>query len=339
MGAIGSFQLPAEASSKSLSPATLCMISGNGRSGSNRLLDILDLSEITACRNEPDEINGGRLSGFGFQLFNDQLQKPDIVELHRELIAAGYIRSDRDRFNRSEKQFLTPIGKSLLPVMARRKLRTLAHTTGLMRNPLEWKLPQVAINDNPILPIVKLNARPIWAEQVAKIEPGLRIVHNIRQPWKFLNSWYNRFILNQDTLAASFTEHFADVPLLLEYYGRNDSARLREGNLENIVEVELWRWRYVNERLMKFDTENARYLRVTYEDIDANPVSAAHQVYEFLDLDLSPKVEEDIANLKNTLFAKPHKNKLDTILVSKLMTSVLAESPLDQAFKGGLVMP
>ena len=330
--------MPAKASSKSPA-ATLCMISGKGRSGSNRLLDILDLSEITACRNEPDEADGGWLSGFGFQLFDDQLQKPDVVELHRELIAAGHIRSDRDRFNRSEKQFLTPIGKSLLPVMARRKLRTLAHCAGLMRNPLEWKLPQAAINDNPILPILKLNARPIWAEQVAKIDPGLRVVHNIRQPWKYLNSWYNRFIANQDTLAASFTEHFADVPLLLEYYGRNDSARLREGNIENIVEVELWRWRYVNERLMKLDTENARYLMVTYEDIDAHPVSAAHQIYEFLDLDISPKVEEGIANLKNTLFAEPHKNNLDADLVSKLMTRVLAQSPLDQAFKDGLMMP
>ena len=90
---------------------------------------------------------------------------------------------------------------------------------------------------------------------------------------------------------------------------------------------------------MKLDTENARYLMVTYEDIDANPVSAAHQIYEFLDLDISPKVEEGIANLKNTLFAEPHKNNLDADLVSKLMTRVLAQSPLDQAFKDGLMMP
>ncbi len=325
--------------SASKHPAKLCMIAGKGRSGSNRLLDIVDHSEFTACRSEANKISGGQLSMFGHQMFDHGMTDADVAALHKALIEAGSRRSERDRFNQSGKRFLTPIGKALLPLMAREKARRAMHSMGLMHNPSEWRLLQIALNKTPFLPVLKLNACPIWPEQIAKIEPGLRIVHNIRQPWNYLNGWYNRFIARQDAFYTSFTQNFADVPLILAYFGRSDSDRLSEPNLDNVVEVELWRWRYINERLMKADLQDGRYLRVTYEEIDADPLAATHRVFQFLDLAITPKVEAGVLRMENTLFASPHKKKLDRQVASRALETVLQNSDIEWAFENGIVAP
>ncbi|MEM0945906.1 MAG: hypothetical protein AAGK37_00760 [Pseudomonadota bacterium] len=318
-------------------PATLCMISGCGRSGSNRLLDILDFSAMTACRNEPDEIRGGRLNQIGYQLFDTGLGAPEVKTLHRALIEAGTVRSERDRFDHTNKQFLTSAGKALIPVMAVGRVRKLAHAVGIMNSPAEWNLPGFSLNDAPFLPVLKLNSRPIWAEQAAKAEPNLRLVHNIRQPWDYLNSWFNRFILRNDNVAGSFTEHFGDVPRVLEFFGRDDADRLGDPSIQNIVEVELWRWRYTNERLMRLGSEHVRYLRVTYGEVDEDVLATARSLYEFLGLPITPNIETGIASMRNKIFPNPHKRRLEDDVVRAAMDIALADCPLETVFPNGFL--
>jgi len=302
------------------------------------MLDIIDFSESTACRNEPNEVEGSWLSGFGYELLDEGLDSFKVAELHGKVLNSGYIRSDRDRF-RTSKKFLTPLGKAYLPIISRRKVRKSLSYVGSMRNPHEWKLPRLAMNAKPFLPVLKLNSCPIWAEKLVQLDPNVLILHNIRQPYAYLNSWYNRFIHKQKTASKSFIENFSDVPCLLQYFGRSDSARLSEVNLENIVEVELWRWRYVNERIANIEDSTDQYLRVNYEEVDAGPVCAAHKVYNFLGIDFSESIINQIEVQKNVLFPKRHGFELDPHLIIKLMGRVLEDSPLDQAFEGGFVRP
>ncbi len=54
------------------------LISGKGRSGSNRLLDIFDASRETACRSEVNEIPGSAFHGIGGTLFADDFAPPSV---------------------------------------------------------------------------------------------------------------------------------------------------------------------------------------------------------------------------------------------------------------------
>ncbi|WP_308917701.1 sulfotransferase [Jannaschia sp. LMIT008] len=308
------------------------LISGNGRSGSNRLLDMFDESDRTVCRSEVNAIGAGDFVGIGGTLFADDAP-PDLSDrLRRAIARARRRRSERDHFDKLGKAFFRPAARAAVPLMARSRARRLAVRAGVMRDAAEWTLPPATFDraalDAATL-VLKINAAPVWARALLCDHPGARVVHNIREPRGYLASWYNRF-LKGGAQTADFRSNFADVPRILSHFGRPAAAAddLREPTLPNMVEVEVWRWRHINELHQTLPGGPDRVCRIGYGTIDADPRAAARMLYGFAGLPLGPATEEAIAGMRNTLFAKKHADALDPAIVDAALRRVLSDSPL-----------
>jgi len=309
------------------------LVSGSGRSGSNRVLDIFDQSSRTACRNEANEVPGGEFHAIGGLFFEDNLTESDYSALTAALRRAGLRRSSRDRLDQYRKDYLNPISRPFLRAMSKTRLRRVFVTLGVMANENEWALPASVLNRDrldDIRPVIKLLGCQTWAEVLINRDKNCQIVHNLRGPLPFLQSWFNRFILKSESQYASFTQHFDDVPRILRFFGRDDAERLREPRVENLIEVEIWRWRYINERLLALSSHPGQYMLVTYNEVDRDPVSVAERLYDFAGLPMDEEAAVGIQNMRNTLFAKPHETNLDTDVSVRLIDEVLKDSPLGE---------
>ncbi|MDG4649648.1 sulfotransferase domain-containing protein [Roseibacterium sp. SDUM158017] len=306
------------------------LISGKGRSGSNRLLDILDASRSTVCRSEINEIPGSVFAGIGGELFSGDFGPQQLAALRQAISGAVTRRSARDRLSQRDKDYLTAAGRAGIGSLEKARLRRALSAVGLLDGEHEWRLPPVFLKRDAISGarlVLKLNSSPSWAAALAHADDRCRVLHNVRDPFGYLQSWYNRFIGN-GVGTASFRANFRDVPRILAHFGRDDANRLAEPTDENLVEVELWRWRYVNESLQSIAASSGRYLLVTYSEIETDPLGAAGRMFEFAGLPLESGEEARIRALQNVLFSSPHKTHLDPDMCARLIDGVLEDSPL-----------
>ena len=311
---------------------TYVVISGNGRSGSNRVLDIYDASRSTVCRNEVNEIEDTEFNRIGGSLFEEDLDPIHLTSLHAALRRAGTRRSQRDRLNQTDKSFLTVAEKLMLNLTKHTSVRHALSAVGLIEKPSEWALTGFG-SDLTAPPgarlVLKLNSCPGWTAALAVGDSACRVVHNIRDPQDYLQSWYNRFIQNGFG-TRSFEENFEDVPRILAYFGRDKAERLREPSEDNVVEVEVWRWRFINERLRELASLDARYLMVTYAEVEADAGAVARRLFELAGLPLDKAADARIRTMRNTLFARPHKTALNSDLCQRTIDKVLEDSPLKE---------
>lgn len=307
------------------------IIAGNGRSGSNRLLDFLDKSTLTICRNEPNKIVGGEFFDIGHEYLAQGFKHDQLDQLLLALHRATIRRSSRDRLDFKNKTYINRSGKVLLPLMEKQKIRQLLMGLSIIQDQNEWTLHHSFMKPE-IFPqsllVLKLIACPVWAKALIKKSPHIRILHNIRNPIEYLNSWYNRFILN-GVGYKSFKQNFSDMPKIFEYFGKPIPTGLDSVTVENLVEVELWRWRYVNEFIYNHAGCSDRYLMVTYADIEHDPKVVLKKVYDFANLTLDDKMLESVHSMKNKLFSKPHTDRLDQALCARLLGKVMTGSTLN----------
>lgn len=313
---------------------TYVLISGKGRSGSNRLLDILDTSRRTVCRSEPNEIKASMFSGIGGELFVEDFGPDALNSLETALAGAATRRSARDRVNQTDKAYLTALGRAALPSLGKARFRRALTAMKILESEGEWRLPAAFMRrerSSDVLPVLKLNSTPAWAVALAKADERALILHNIRDPFDYLQSWYNRFIISKSG-TKSFEKNFQDVPKLLAFFDRTGAERLREPTDANLIEVELWRWRYINEVLLSLRDRRDQYLIMTYSEIEADLLGAARRVFAFAGLPFDHAEEVRIGNLSNVLFQVPHRAQLDPVSCRATMAKVLEDSPLKTLF-------
>ncbi len=307
------------------------LISGNGRSGSNRLLDILDRSSETACRNEMNGVVNGHFDNIGGMLFAEDMTPERIAKLEHAVAQAGMRRSDRDRPPKARKTYFRPhlISDAMHWATSKDRLRFALARTPILAAHNEWDLPGWYTDRTKLrsaLSVLKLNAGPAWTLHLHNTDPEGRIIHNIRHPRDYLNSWYNRFAKDQDH--AYFETYWSDVPRFFEHFGKGDPDYLHDFSKESVMEIELWRWRYTNETLHEGLKGSERAMTITYADIDDDPGAAAQQVYAFAGLPYNDQVAELVQTMRNTLFAKKHTVKLEDDLIDRLVDKVMDGSSL-----------
>jgi hypothetical protein len=315
-------------------PDPYVLISGNGRSGSNRLLDMFDASPRTVCRSELNETPDSDFHTIGGDRVPGDLEDARLAALQAAIARAKTRRGARDRLGQTDKSYLTPLGRLALPMMEKTRLRRGVAAVGLMRRTGEWTLPAPCLRPAPLQEarlILKLNSAPTWAVALAERDPNCRILHNIRDPLSYLKSWYARFIHNNAGFRL-FEAQFGEVPAILAQFGRDDAERLRPATLENLVEVEIWRWRALNETLYGLATRPGQYLRVTYDAVGADPLATAERIYDFVGLPMEQRAVARIRAQRNTLFRTPHATDLDLDLCTRLRDQVLQGSPLNALF-------
>lgn len=307
------------------------LIAGNGRSGSNRLLDILDQSPRTVCRNEMNAVMGGEFNEIGGLLFLEDMTDARAQKLNGAIGRAKRRRSERDRAAKVVKDHYRKqwLGDVIHLAMSKSKLRAAMARTPLLKSDQEWNVPTLITDPKKLaeaILVLKLNAGPAWAVYLHQKDPEARIIHNIRDPRAYLNSWYNRFAADKD--AAHFEKHFRDIPRIFAHFDSGDYGRLRDFSQESRMEIELWRWRYTNEILHTALLGSDRAMTITYKAIDKDPVGAAEQIYAVAGLELNDQTRKMVKSMRNTLFAKKHSIKLENDHIDAMIERVLDGSPL-----------
>lgn len=303
------------------------VIYSSGRSGSNRLLDILDQHGRTNCRNEPDA-DDPEIGNLWSATKTSGLPE-DFFEQWANLIENSAVRKGaRDRYDYLEnKMYLRPfLGKLWVELARRGKLRFLLF--GKSGN--VWPISRMALkkdNSASILPVLKVSGLPMWFIEPHFAIQNQWIVHNMRSPQEYLNSWYNRFVrksgLTDEEMynlvleSRSWMRRQAGLPEFSSPYSFRD-----------LLAVELWGWRFMNETLYEALNGSPRYLPIRYHDVSKDKIAVARRIFDFVGLEFGSRERERIDKMQQTLFTNPHVEKLDQGLVNDVIDEILGDSSL-----------
>lgn len=271
------------------------LILGQGRSGTNWLLDLLDLSPGTFCRNEPNELRDSPFRMLPCEWLRQGIDEVMEREWDRVITQTVKRRGNRDRRIRVPKVSDSKVSRYLhlsnihMVVKGSRKLRSLfpAHFTE------EWDVPRWLQNSGrPGVPVLKLNMVPGWGNWVLRNRPQAGVFHIVRHPGGFLNSWRKRYLNTADEVKT-----LADNRKRLQAIAGNDSDwKTLFGDIGHmsLEESELWFWRYANETIYEAGKGSPKYKLMVYEDIVSKPVDTIREAFSFCGLEWNSATEKHI---------------------------------------------
>lgn len=309
------------------------IITGHGRSGTNLVLDLLDCSSTTICRNEPNEVTRSSFRNLKDGFFPPDNPEEDAPEFGRVLAASKERMSPRDRFPVDYKRhYRNRFGlKRFLDIRGRRPgRRALALLRGADYSE-EWAIPHVFYDIDAFkaaLPVYKIL---LWSGRIAAshdVLTGQKVIHVVREPRSFIMSWYARYVVAvHGGEQKVFYDNMRSAQDISRHYG-HDPIDMRAFSVPGLIESELWRWRYVNEHLYDALKGSPRYLPVTYATVMSSKPEAARNMAAFCGLDYDPAFEKRVRGNENTLFAKRQDPILDRNMVDDLIATVMEGSTL-----------
>lgn len=295
------------------------LIIGNGRSGTNWLLSMLDASPQTHCRNEPQDIPSSPFHGLPHA---QHLQNEPEEMAHRwETFAkwTGTHMGERDHRIKAPKHHVYPISQRLgvayWPV--RPKIRKALKFVWPALNQGEWLMPWWIGRQEKLSQaygIFKVNDLRAWYVLWLLNEyPHLPIVHIVRHPGGQLNSGINRFFSN-------LSEHQLEQERQL-YIGILETAVQLDpswqdvfGNIRamELIEAVAWFWRYNNEEIFKAGQSCKNYMFLTYEQLARDPIGYAKRIYDFCDIPWNYDVQAEVTSgLSTSMWGKLSKKSND----------------------------
>ncbi|MGC3940443.1 hypothetical protein ACOTTU_21795 [Roseobacter sp. EG26] len=295
------------------------------------VLDLFDYHRNTFCRNEPNELVGTAFTGLGDNMFPEP-RAGDFDARWRQAIAHT-IRANgaRDRFGTEKDYFRAPwrahLGQSL---MSRQKFRArvLPRPQGQLVE--EWPCPALyydAAAQARALPVLKILLSPAWVLKAHDLIDTQLVVHVIRRPQGFAQSWWSRYVTG---IGGGPEKVFADnqpsLIRILQHFGREEEMPSHY-SLADLVVSELWRWRYMNEVLLDQMSGSDRYLTLAYEDVMHNKLPWAEKLYGFAGLEMTPACRQSISSMQNTLFKARKSDGLDPKMVEEAVAQVIGDSP------------
>jgi hypothetical protein len=314
-----------------MDPPRYVLIAGHGRSGTNWLLEILDQSRQTHCRNEPNECAGSALAALpqGWVSCPDRNARLEsewdeaIARTSRSFgIRDQRITVYKDHFSRAAQRMgLVRIARG------KRLRRALGPVMPSLRRE-EWPVPSWVINKRRqvrSLPIHKINMVPGWIVWVLRNRPEAHVVHIVRHPGGYLNSLMNRWWSTADMGAVE-----RENRELLDRVAACDPVWTdRFGDLGALspVETELWYWRCCGETIHRAGEGNPRYQLVKYEELTQNPLETSRSIYRGCGLDWDDAVEQAIrhSSSESPAIASAWRDKLSAEQV-KVVERILDDS-------------
>lgn len=318
-------------------------IVGHGRSGTNMVLDLFDCHRNTFCRNEPNELRGTAFAGLGDPMF--ATPDPALFEIAWRKAVAQTIRSSgaRDRFATDKDFFRSELRARLGQwVMARGRLRALMVPQENGETVEEWLSPALYYDSAALaraLPVLKMLLAPAWISHAHALVDTQHVVHVIRRPEGFVQSWWSRYVTGVGGGAEKvFADNQPSLRRILAHFDR--PAEMPEHySLEALVTSELWRWRYMNEVMLAQLARAPRYLKLAYEDVMADKPLWGDKIYAFAGLEMTPDCRQQIDNMQNTLFGRRKPDGLDPALVAGAVETVLHDSPWRAQLAEGALLP
>ena len=286
------------------------------------VLDMYDLHPNTHCRNEPD---GGTLLDGVEQFF--AVDVPDGFQ-EKWKAALGHVAATsgkRDRLPVRDKHFLKPglVSQFMNWGQSKRRMRP---WLGLGDD--DWPCP-VSVYDRAAfaraLPVFKIIVS--GSVVLAHEDPGQILVHVMRRPDAFLNSWYNRYVIRSGRRPETlFAESEPVRTRVLAHYGA-DPAPFETYSLQKLLESELWLWRYTNDRLYGLKG-SPRYLPLIYDDIRKNPVETAEAIYRHAGLDYDQALLDRHAHMEKRIFANKHSTTVPEDAIAAAIDMVCQDTGL-----------
>ncbi len=278
------------------------LVSGFGKSGSKRLLRILDLSPTTHCRNEPYNLCNSpfrRLCSFprGWVVLPDDEQI--MGEWWDEAVRWTIERAgERDHLPPPSKDHFYPAARrlGLVRLLSSRKARKALGIVAPSLRKDEWLFPRWIANKDRLLqstPVIKVNVAPAMTVWVLKHRPRSRVLHLVRHPAAVLHSWLVRYWAHHDGDEV----RLANVRRL-ETIGEIDPAwGTRFGDVGKLSagEAELWYWCYVNETIHEAGRGLSQYELVRDEDIARDGLGVARRLYDVCDIRWDETVERTLS--------------------------------------------
>lgn len=274
------------------------LIVGQGRSGTNWLLELFDQSPQTLCRNEPYGNAGSPL----IDLFPHRaIRRRDQSELARVWDEAAArtarCRGERDPVDRRGKRYVHALSRALglyRMVQGPRYRRALGGIIPSLRA-AEWPLPRWIYDSRRLadaLAVLKLNQAPGWTSFVLRERTDVPVFHIVRHPGGFLNSWAVRYLATRSAaqVEAENRERLRD----LAAEDAEWAERLGDIGGLRVDEAELWYWRYANETIWACGRERPAYHRTIYEALAAEPIPRMRELFDAAGLEWNRDIESAI---------------------------------------------
>ena len=274
------------------------IIIGQGRSGTNWLNELLDLSDSTYCRNEPHELIDSPVS---------------ILSKYRELISTDseYMETHWDDLmekigsRMGEIDFVIKVKKNYFRQYVQSfgfyrmfhgpKARYYLRSIFSSLKGDEWPIPSFILNLkkwNNCLKVFKFVQAPGWAGFLLKNRPDIPVLHIVRHPGGFLNSWSQRYLSLKDK-QKTLDDCRERIKRLVAH---SESWKKRIGDVDrlDLDTLELWYWCYANRELFELGQKKPNYILISYEELATEPVKVMKKIYSSLGLDFTPEIESKI---------------------------------------------
>jgi hypothetical protein len=271
------------------------IIAGQGRSGTNWLHEILDYSPRTHCRNEPNELTGSAFSALpcGWPVGLD-LEGVWDETVRRSTHSLG----ERDPMLRVRKNHYRGVAQGLGLVRALQGVRTrhyLGYVAPVYRR-AEWPVPAWAAAPSALdraTTVLKLNQVPGWAVWALRNRPEARVLHIVRHPGGFLNSYINRWLSLQDDHNKVLSDNRRRL-VMVAASAPEWGERFGDVGTMSLLEAELWFWCFAAEAIDEAGRGNPSYQLIIYEDLARDPIGVARAVYRTCDLPWDEPVERAV---------------------------------------------
>jgi len=270
-------------------------ITGAGKSGSKRLLKILDLSPMTHCRCEPNELLGSHFAA----LPSGQMLHPGIDEQmdalwDRAVSVAARCMGICDSLPCPPKYHHWPLARrlQLWRIVKHGKLRQALSIVVPSLRGAEWPLPWWLVSRQRLaeaLPVLKIGLAAGWVPWLLQHREQTKVINIVRHPAGFLHSYIGRWLscIDIDQTAALNRARLHTIA----QFNPGWAGTADQIDRMSCVESELWYWRYFYETVHAAGCDNENYLLVRDEDIVADPIGAAKRIYQFAGLDWCASAE------------------------------------------------
>lgn len=279
--------------------ASVVLIHSTGRSGSNILLDSLDLSPHTHSRNEPDYDSSPLARNFTLRPFREANRNLD----HHwddavRWMSNRWATKDRHHPRGASKAFYRPLWASLgLPKFLIEKNRT-RRAIGLLYPPFrqeEFTLPGWILTPGWLertTQVFKVNrATEYQVPWILENRPGIKHLFLVRHPLGFAQSIFRRFYTPENE------QHYHRLNLETIRTGLDFAETLGlelpdvDVDSLDMFESTIWHWYVFNEITYQVCQNHPSVLTIVFEALLADPATHIQAAYEHCDLDWTPEIE------------------------------------------------
>lgn len=260
----------------------LVLIVGHGRSGTNWLHGLLDLSARTLCRNEPNELPGSPLAAINVPVVDRERDAELDARWWRAIAWTAERVGERDPVPVLPKDHLHTHSQrlGLATIVRRHRSRRLLGKVVTELSQPEWKMPRWLGSRRRLrdaVVVLKTLGVAGWVDWIARRGHDVQIIHCVRHPSGYLDSWSRRWLASADlhAVARDNRERLRDVARVDPDFGA------RMGDIESMppTESELWFWRYSTEAIDRAGKQHRRYRRVLYDRMVLAPVKTLQEIY------------------------------------------------------------